>query len=226
MAIRPLFSQIFAQSPIAPIQQHMKVACDTAVKLPGFFEAVLDDNWELAHSIGDEVSRLEGVADDIKRKIRSNLPRSLFMPVSRSDLLDLLKSQDRIPNRAKDIVGMCRGRHMGFPGELGKAMLSFVESSVSAASIAMETLDELNQLFETGFSGREIDLIADLLSKLNAAEHEADEMQQKVQSVLYKMESEINPVDVIFLYRVIDWVGDIADNAQAVGNRMLNLIAK
>ena len=81
-------------------------------------------------------------------------------------------------------------------------------------------------MFETGFSGREIELIADLLSKLNTAEHEADEMQQKVQSVLYKMESEINPVDVIFLYRVIDWVGDIADNAQAVGNRMLNLIAK
>ena len=69
-------------------------------------------------------------------------------------------------------------------------------------------------------------MISDLISKLNTAEHEADEKQQEVQMLLYKMESEINPVDVMFLYRIIDWIGDIADNAQAVGNRMLNLIAK
>ena len=105
-------------------------------------------------------------------------------------------------------------------------MHEFVASSVSAASMAMQTLDELDELFETGFSGREIDLISDMISKLNTAEHEADEKQQEVQMLLYKMESEINPVDVMFLYRIIDWVGDIADNAQAVGNRMLNLIAK
>ena len=204
----------------------MKVACSAAIKLPDFFNAVLDSDWELANSIGDAISNLEGEADDIKRKIRSNLPRSLFMPVSRSDLLDLLKSQDRIPNRAKDIAGLCRGRKMEFPGELGNRMHEFVASSVSAASMAMQTLDELDELFETGFSGREIDLISDMISKLNTAEHEADEKQQEVQMLLYKMESEINPVDVMFLYRIIDWVGDIADNAQAVGNRMLNLIAK
>ncbi len=92
--------------------------------------------------------------------------------------------------------------------------------------VCMQTLEQLDELFETGFSGREIDLISDMLSKLNTAEHEADNKQREVQMLLYEMESEINPVDVMFLYRIIDWVGDIADNAQAVGNRMLNLIAK
>ena len=105
-------------------------------------------------------------------------------------------------------------------------MRDFVASSVSAVSVAMQTLEELDELFETGFSGREIDLISDMISKLNAAEHVADEKQKEIQILLYQMESHINPVDVIFLYRIIDWVGDIADNAQAVGNRMLNLIAK
>ena len=204
----------------------MKVACRAAFMLPDFFEAVLKTDWDQANKLGDKIARLEGNADDIKRKIRSNLPYSLFMPVSRSDLLDLLKSQDRIPNRAKDIVGLCRGRNMVFPGELGESMRDFVASSVSAVSVAMQTLEELDELFETGFSGREIDLISDMISKLNAAEHVADEKQKEIQILLYQMESHINPVDVIFLYRIIDWVGDIADNAQAVGNRMLNLIAK
>jgi len=204
----------------------MHVACSAAIKLPDYFDAVLKGDWDTATSIGEEIGRLEGEADDIKRKIRANLPRSIFMPVSRNDLLDLLKSQDKIPNRAKDIVGLCIGRKMSFPEELGSLMHGFVDKSVSAASMAMNALEELDELFESGFSGGEIEVISTMISKLNAAEHEADEKQQEVQKKLYELESELNPVDVMFLYRIIDWIGDIADNAQSVGSRMLYLIAK
>ena len=204
----------------------MKVALSAAVKLPHYFNYVLNSDWDNAREIGAEIIRLEGEADDIKRNVRANLSRSLFMPVSRSDLLELLKSQDKIPNRAKDIVGLSIGRQMEFPAELGPLMHKFVEKSVSTAALAMNALEELDELFETGFSGNEIDLISNMITKLNTAEHETDEIQQDVQNMLYKMEKELHPVDVMFLYRIIDWIGDIADNAQSVGNRMLYLIAK
>lgn len=226
MPSRPFFSQIFARSPVSPIQEHMQVACSAAIKLPDYFDAVLQVDWDKAGKIGAEIIELEGKADDIKRKIRANLPRSIFMPVSRNDLLDLLKSQDKIPNRAKDIVGLCLGRKMNFPDEVGRLMHEFVDKSVSAASMALKALEELNQLFETGFSGSEIDVISKMIVKLNTVEHEADEIQLAVQQKLYELEKELNPVDVMFLYRVIDWIGDIADNAQSVGSRMQYLIAK
>ena len=226
MPTRPFFSQIFARSPIAPIQEHMKVAFSAAVLLPDYFDHVLKSNWEAAREVGAEIIRLEGEADDIKRNVRSNLSRSLVMPVSRGDLLELLKSQDKIPNRAKDIVGLSLGREMSFPNELGPLMHQFVAKSVSTAGHAMKALEELDELFETGFSGSEIDLISNMISKLNAAEHETDEVQHEVQTMLYKMEKELHPVDVMFLYRIIDWIGDLADNAQSVGNRMLYLIAR
>ena len=222
----PIFSQLFARSPISPIQDHMKLSCEAASHLPAFFNAVLAQDWEAAKPIGEKIVRLESEADDIKRKVRSNLPRSLFMPVSRSDLLELLQSQDKIPNRAKDVVGLTLGRQMTIPGEIGSLLVGFVESSVKAVTFALKALNELDELLETGFSGREVDLIEDMIVELNTAEHESDDLQSLVQKKLFAMEDELNAVDVMFLYRLIEWIGDIADNAQSVGNRMLYLIAK
>ena len=226
MAARSFFGQIFAKSPISPIQNHMKIACSAAALLPDYFDAVFKLDWELAKSRGAEIQRLEEKADVIKREIRAGLSRSLFMPVSRVDLLELLKSQDKIPNRAKDIVGLSMGREMEFPAELGPLMREFVQTSVRTAEMAMHALDELDQLFESGFGDVVINLIADMITKLNTIEHEADLLQRDVQNKLYALEKNINPVDVMFFYRIIEWIGDIADNAQSVGNRMLNLIAK
>jgi len=226
MVARSFFGQIFAKSPISPIQNHMKIAFSAAALLPDYFDAVLKLDWDLARSRGAEIQGLEEEADGIKREIRASLSRSLFMPVSRADLLELLKSQDKIPNRAKDIVGLSMGRSMEFPPELGPLMLEFVQTSVRTAEMAMNALDELDELFESGFSGVEIDLIAEMITKLNTIEHETDLLQRDVQNQLYALEKDLNPVDVMFLYRIIEWIGDIADNAQSVGNRMLNLIAK
>ena len=141
-------------------------------------------------------------------------------------LVELLKSQDKIPNRTKDVVGLSMGRKMTFPPELGPVLLDFVQTSVKTAELAMKALDELDELFESGFSGSEINLISNMITQLNVVEHETDLLQHEVQHQLYAIEKDLNPVDVMFFYRIIEWIGDIADNAQSVGNRMLNLIAK
>ena len=147
MASKPLFSQIFARSPVSPIQKHMKVASEASRRLPAYFEALLRVDWDEAEKIGAEIQRLEGDADTIKRDVRANLSRSLFMPVSRSDLLELLKTQDRVPNRAKDIVGLSLGRRMEFPDQMREELKEFVASSVEAVDVALNILNELDELF-------------------------------------------------------------------------------
>ncbi|HBP75141.1 MAG TPA: phosphate transport regulator, partial [Alcanivorax sp.] len=37
---------------------------------------------------------------------------------------------------------------------------------------------------------------------------------------------ELPPVDVIFLYKIIEWIGDLADRAQKVGGRLQLLLAR
>ena len=226
MPNRPIFSQLFARSPISPIQDHMKVAVSAAELLIEFLDAVIAANWDQAKALQSQIRELESEADQIKRNIRANLPRSIFMPVARSDLLELLHAQDRIPNRCQDFAGLCVGRNMQVPEAIRDKLKDCVAGAVETVRAAAKALNELDELLETGFSGSEIELVENMISELNDAEHRCDELQREVQAALFAIETDMNPVDVMFMYRLIEWIGDVADHAQSVGNRMLYLIAK
>ena len=43
---------------------------------------------------------------------------------------------------------------------------------------------------------------------------------------LFSKEDEMKPVSVIFWYQTIQWIGDIADFSEKVGDRMRLLIAR
>ena len=221
----PIFSRLFGLSPISPIQEHMETCERCVLALVPFFEAVSGSDWADAEKRYRTVSDLEGDADELKKKVRLNLPRSLFLPMSRNHLLEIVQVQDRIANGAKDIAGLMLGRKMRFPEGVSQVLTEFVKASLDAVTLARKVMDELNHLVTTGFSGQEIELIEKKLEELDDAEHESDVLQVKLRRALFGHEADLNPVSVIFLYRVIDQIGDIADDAQTVGNRMMYLIA-
>tara|TARA_B110000503_G_C7173195_1_gene425477 strand:- start:15520 stop:16146 length:627 start_codon:yes stop_codon:yes gene_type:complete len=208
------------------MQEHMKVAAQAATEVQGYMAAVIAGDWDQATTLGAHINDLEDEADDIKRKIRLSLPRSLFMPVSRSDLLELLQAQDRIANLAKHIVGLTSSRRMAIPAALAPAMTALVEAAVKPANVALEALNELDELITTGFSGKEVELVSAMIARLDAVEHAADIKEAELTRLLYSLEKSLDPVDVMFLYRLIEWIGDLADKSQTVGNRMLYLIAR
>ena len=65
-----------------------------------------------------------------------------------------------------------------------------------------------------------------MIEDLDTLEHENDELQVQVRAAVFELEAELNPVDAIFLYKVIDWIGEVADYAQRVGARLQILIAR
>ncbi|MDG1234215.1 MAG: TIGR00153 family protein [Pseudomonadales bacterium] len=225
MSKTPLFSRLFGRSPISPIKEHMETCERCVLGLVPFFEAVSGADWADAEKRYRSVSDLEGDADKLKKKVRLNLPRSLFLPVSRQHLLEIVQVQDRIANGAKDIAGLMLGRKMKFPDQVNPALTEFVKASLDAVSLARKVTAQLSDLVTTGFSGREIELVEKMLEELDDAEHRSDVLQVKLRRALFDHEADLNPVSVIFLYRVIDQIGDIADDAQTVGNRMMYLIA-
>ncbi len=50
--------------------------------------------------------------------------------------------------------------------------------------------------------------------------------QVEIRTMLFEIEKDLPPVDVIFLYQIIQWVGDAADLAQRVGSRLQFMLAK
>jgi len=62
--------------------------------------------------------------------------------------------------------------------------------------------------------------------KLDVIEQNTDAIQVKLRSELFKLEDELHPVNVIFLYKVIENTGTIADRAQRVGSRLQLMLAR
>lgn len=218
-------SNLFGRSPIKPMQEHMALAVKAATELTSFFEAVTNDNWPLASEIQQRVVKFENEADEIKKQLRLHLPKSLFLPVPRTDLLELLTMQDRIPNRAKDIAGIIMGRRMTIPSSMKDQMNEFVRASVAAAEQALTAINELDELLEAGFSGRELTVVENMIKELDELENKTDHLEIGVRTSLFALEAQLPPVDVMFLYNIIDWVGDIANRAHDVGGRLQLLLA-
>lgn len=220
------FISLFGRSPIKPMQQHMAKAHECAACLVPLFGAVVAEDWATVKEIQQQMTSLEMEADVLKKEVRKNLPKSLFLPVPRSDLLELLSVQDKVANRAHDIAGMMLGREMRIPEPLSDLMLSYVQRTVDACTQALKAMNELDELLESGFTGREATLVEAMIAELDSIEHETDQLQVAVRRGLFKVEKELPPVDVMFLYQIINWVGEVADRAQRVGYRLEQLLAR
>jgi len=213
-------TKIFGASPVGPIQDHMDTCYRCAKELITFFEHVVHSNWDGVSASRTRIVELEHEADDLKKQLRAQLPKSLFMPVPRQDLLDLLLVQDRIANRARDVSGLVFGRQMVIPQTIQRDFLAFVSRNVDAAKQARKSIRELDELYETGFRGAEAELVESLVQELDEIEDDTDVMQARIRAELFSIEKELPPIDVMFLYRVIELTGEIGDMAERIGRRL------
>ena len=218
--------KMFARSPIGPLQQHMSKSYECAQTLIAFFEAVLEKNWDQAKTLQVQISELEHTADNLKTDLRIHLPKGLFMPVSRGDILLLLHYQDEVADKAKDIASLVVGRKMEIPDILSSKVKNLVKTAVETAEQANQAINELDELFEVGFRGQELKHVNKMIEKLNELEHKTDQLQIDVYQGLFQIENEMLPIPVMFLYKLIDWIGELANKSQQVGGRLQLLLAK
>jgi predicted phosphate transport protein (TIGR00153 family) len=220
-----MLANIFGSSPVQPLEQHVHISYRCTRELSGFFKAVIADDWDTVRKIRDNISALEHEADDLKKQIRIHLPKSLFMPVPREDLLELVLVQDRMANRTKDVSGLVVGRKMSIPAPIAEEFQEFVERNIDAAKQARKSVRELDELFTTGFKGAEVKLVEDMINELDRIETDTDDREAALRGSLFAIEDTLEPVNVMFLYRVIELIGQIADMAERVGRRLELLLS-
>jgi predicted phosphate transport protein (TIGR00153 family) len=219
-----LIANLFGQSPIRPMQQHMRAAVECARQILPLFEEMVAGDKAAVGERRREIDRLEHEADRIKNEIRSNLPKRMFLAVERRDMLEILDYQDSIADVAQDIAELADLRGMVVPKELASAFLELVRRVVSACEQAERVINELDELVETGFRGREVARVDQMIEELSRMETHTDELEERVQRLLFGIEEELG-ISAMFWYRLIDYVGGMADYAERVGNRLRLLTA-
>ena len=218
-------ARLFGRSPFKAMQEHMKTVEECVAECVPFFEALRRGDRETMAVCKTRIFELENRADEIKNRIRSQLPKSLFMPVDRRDLHDLLSAQDSIADTTQDVAGLLVLREMPIPEPFEDLLLTYVKRNLDATRQCRKIVDELDELLELGFRGREVERVLGMIEVLGQIETDTDAQEMELTRRLFALESQLKPLTVVLWYELFHLIGDIADYAEDVGDRLRLLIA-
>jgi predicted phosphate transport protein (TIGR00153 family) len=213
-------------TPFGEIQAHMRVANECATHVPPMMQALIDGDKDTAKAEAKLIFALEDQADTLKHACRLHLPRRLMLPVDRRDLLDILQFQDTIADRAEDVAGIFLQREMPIPESMQELLMVLCHKCVEVVGMATEVIECFDELLAVGFRGRLVKKVEEKVLAINAAEHQADRMERELSRILFSLEGEMDVISVILWYRVLEWIGDLADYAEKVGNNFRLIIAR
>ncbi|NIP18567.1 MAG: DUF47 family protein, partial [Xanthomonadales bacterium] len=146
MSRKSTLTRLFRNSPFKALQQHMRVVLDCARHVGPLIEALAADDEAAVHEARDRIYELEAKADRIKNKLRLHMPKSLFMPVDRRDLLEILHLQETIANTAQDIAGLMIQRKMTIPGFMREPLIALTRRCIDTCEHSAKAIEELDEL--------------------------------------------------------------------------------
>ena len=144
------------------------------------------------------------------------------MPVERVNLLQILSLQDSIANRAENIgVLLTMKQARSFPG-FDDRFDEFLNKTIETFDLARSIIDQLDELLETGFGGREAQTVKELTDMVAYKEHEVDVIQGVLLRELLAHEDEVSYGDFFLWTRVLRQVSSVADRSErlAIAVRM------
>jgi predicted phosphate transport protein (TIGR00153 family) len=219
-------SGLLRGSPFKPIQEHMRMVFSCVCLIPPLFDAVYREDGSSVADFAGQIKLLETEADKLKSTFRLNMPKSLFLPVDRKDLLSLIGDQDKIADTAEDIGKTFLFREMTVPTEIKDLLDELLEGTMEIAAAAKEMIEQLDELLEVGFAGRELDKVSRMIAGVRRSEHNIDEIIHRIKKKLFSIEKDLDPVSVIFWYQMIDMVGIISDHSENLADRLLLFLSK
>lgn len=219
-------ASLFGKSPFRPTQEHMTAVEKCVAEVVPLFAALLAGDRDRALVHKDRIFELEHEADRIKNHIRNHLPRSLLMPIDRRDLLDLLQAQDSIADTAQDVAGLLTLRRLEIPEAFRDLLPAYAQRNLDAVRQCREVINLLDELLEMGFRGRQVDEVEDKVRKLSEIESETDDQENELTRLLYENEEGMSAGTFFLWYELFRRLGDIADYAEDVGDRLRLLVAR
>ena len=224
--VKSTIAGLFGRSPFKPMQQHMALVMECAAEVIPLIEAVKNGDLEALRASRERIFELEGAADDVKNKIRSNLPTSLLMPVDRRDLLEILHAQDSIADTAQDVAGVLSMRQLTVPESFENLLSSYVSRVVDCVRKCDQIINELDELLELGFRGRHVERVTEMIDELGAIETETDSQGMELAGRLFQLDGKLSTGSFILWHELIQKLGEIADIAENVGDRLRLLMAR
>jgi uncharacterized protein len=213
-------------SPFKPIQEHMRVVSRCVAEMQPLFDAIIEKDREQVNALAVKIGELESEADQIKDEFRLHMPKRVLMAVARRDLLALIQQQDMIADTVEKIGQIVTQRDMEVPGAIKELLLKLVQHTTDICSQAAAMIEQLDELLALGFGGKQSDLVSEMITNVKRSEHNIDFLIRDLNRALFSIEDQLKPVAVIFWYKLIDLIGEISNQAENMGDRLMLFIAR
>jgi hypothetical protein len=219
-------ARLLRQSPFKLLQEHMRVVAKCMDEFMPLFEALFEKDQNRVKEIAEKIDKIESEADEIKNGLRLNLPKTLFLPVARRDLLVLISEQDSIADSVENIAGILIVREMKVPEAMRALLMELIQATIDTFNKALKVIEELDALLEVGFRGKYSSIVTDMVVDLKQTEEITDDLAKELNRILFSMEDQLRPVSVILWYKLIKEIGEVANHSENVGDRILPFLSR
>ncbi len=220
------WTKLLVKSPFGRLGEHMIRVHECVVLIKPLFEAMLKENYKEVENIAVQISEFEHKADIIKNEIRSHLPRSVFLPVDRGDVLKFLRQQDAIADAAEDVSVLLTLRKLTAPKKIKDDIMVLVDRVLGTCDSLIRVTGEISNLMESTFSGPEAEKVLQFIDEVGNKEWEADEAQKTVAKKMLSLEDKVDPVSIFMWMNVFKNLGEIANHAENTADGIRMMIAK
>ncbi len=206
--------KLFTKNPFYSLKAHMKKTTQCVHKTKELFEALFAGDRDKVCALTKEISQLEHDCDIVKREIRANLSKSVFLPVDRRDVLHVLSNMDTIADNAEDLGVLLTLRWMELPAHLQTLFMEALNKAIATVEASAGVINSLDRLLEAGFAGPDAQEVAELIDEVDRLEHLTDKAQDILGKEIFVHEDELKPAALFMWIKIANKVGDLANCAE------------
>lgn len=211
---------LFGRSPFAPLRTHMEKVGMCVDKLQDLFNAIERKDFAAAEQIATQISDHEHAADIMKNDIRNHLPKSLFLPIDRGQLLEILSVQDGIADKAQDVAVLATLKQIELPSIMQADFKAFLDKNIETYHLMQRIIQEMHELLESSFGGGEAEKVKAMAELVSIKEHEADIIQRRLLKHFFAEEQQFSYSTFYLWQKICEAIGSISNLSEKLANRI------
>lgn len=169
-----------------------------------------EDMQEFLRLFG-EINKTENHLDTLRRDIESRIYERRLLPDTRDDILALLESLDKIPNRIQAVAREMLLQQIRIPELLHHSVNQLAHRGVEIVQVLTRVADAfLNRPHDVREGARQ----------LSKQENEADSIEHEALKLIFE-DARLELAEKMQLYHFVDRFGSICDMAEDVGDHVM-----
>jgi len=176
---------------------------------------VQDQDIEEADRFALETHKSEGRADDVRRRVETQLLSGALMPTSRRDILRLVEEVDRLANAAENALDHLLIQRIDIPCELRPAILEITNKSETIFDHVKEAIGNLFHQMEAALEHTQ---------QIEHIEGEIDHIERKALKQLFALDLDL--AHKLQVNNFVRSVVELSDRAEDLSDHIELMVAQ